>query len=211
MRQICKWGSVFAMILVCGTARCQTTQALAMAFAEPRIEYCDADPDLVWASIHVTTTFSNRGKENMILSRSFGSNVQVAVSDESGVEFYRPDTHFYLTEKTAGPGDAPAPTMFEILMPGESAQRDFVVRVMVSKIAAHRIGSTPTPGTYLLSAVASVWPFYDDRPAVVNRTRALWKRYGTLVTTEVRIKGLRVQISPPQDLQACPSEQAARP
>jgi len=159
---------VFMVALGLWPIQRDAAQTVTTSFAKPRVEYCDADQDIAWASIHISATFSNRHQESVILSHTFGPSAETTVSDLSGVEIYMPQLHTYVTEEPSEPGEAPDMKVFEILKPGSSTDRELIFSVQVSKDPAHRVDSTPTPGTHLVSAIRALWPFDNDNPQAVS-------------------------------------------
>ncbi len=205
MRPVLILASALLAILVGCPVQCQTADSPAITFGEPQIQYCDANSYLAFAKVHVPVTFSNRTNNKMLLATLLGPREEVSVSDVSGTEIYRPDIQTFVTEKPPAPGKPPESRMFQTIGPGGTAQRQFDFSFQVSKNSAHRVGSTPTPGTYLVSASRPAWPFSDDAPQIIEQTKTAWRRYGTLVTSDVRIKDLRIQITLPENLPSCHS------
>lgn len=171
---------------------------------KPRIEYCDADPHLAMANIHVPITFSNHLRNPMILSRQFGPPQNVKIADGSGAMVYKPDFRIYETENVTL-GSDPDGRMFETIKPGDSAERDFVLGVPVSKDPARPVKATLVPGAYRLWAARSTWPFYADE-ARARRMQRLWRPSGALVISLVKLTGLRIDIVLPAAIPACASE-----
>ena len=171
---------------------------------KPRIEYCDADAHLAMANIHAPITFRNHRRDLLILSRRFGQPQNVKVVDHSGVVAYKPDFHIYETEDVAL-GPEPDGRTFEMIKPGDFAERDFVLGVPVSKDPAHPVKGTLLPGAYRLSAERSTWPFYADG-ARARQMQRWWRPTGTLVISPVKLSDLRLDILLPAAMPACASE-----
>lgn len=170
-----------------------------------QVQYCDSDADLAVAIIHTTVDFANRGDENVILSRKLGDIEDLSVSDASGKVVYSPHPSYYGTG-TPEFGAAPELKLFEILPPGSTVHRDFVIRIPISKDPTRRIGSTPSPGKYKISAQRSTWPFYGDEDLAVKLERK-WAQYGELFIDRIRVKDLPTEISLPYNMPPCKREE----
>jgi hypothetical protein len=172
-----------------------------LTVGEVHIDYCDSDPDIAVAVIHVRLAITNRGKQRLILSREFGPVENYRVSKEAGGLVFSPNLSNYETRKVDF-GAAPDAKRFEIVNPGTSTERDFIIDVPISKSPAHRIGSTPPPGNYRISAIRSSWPVYGDE-ARARECRDRWRRYGLLLIARITIEDIRVRISLPREMPQC--------
>ncbi|MCU1306107.1 MAG: hypothetical protein JWN45_802 [Acidobacteriaceae bacterium] len=162
---------LFIFLLFVGSAAAGREPQSNFTFVGYRIDYCDAYPDLAMAHIHVTAEVVNRSEKDLILSRRLGPHLDLTVKDVSGRVIYRPDSHIYETKWT-DLGAKPDDKLFEIVKPQQSAKRDFVIDLPISKDPAHRVDCTPTPGVYLIDAVRSAWPFYADSGRPVQKRRS---------------------------------------
>lgn len=169
-----------------------------------RIDYCDNDADLAMAAIHIRLRLTNRGKLRLILSRELGPDQELTVTNEAGAVVYSQHPSIY-ERRIVDFGAAPDAKWFEIVSQGTSTERDFVIGIPISKNPAHRIGSTPPPGDYIISAIRSSWPFYGDE-ARARKDRDRWRRYGLLLIAPIRVDRVRVQISLPKEMQGCVSQ-----
>jgi hypothetical protein len=202
MRRLSKW--IFTLAAAGGFAAYgQQTGPVQIATGEVKIEYCDADPDLVMATVHVKVIFTNRGKKNLILSRDFGVGEPaeyVTVRDMAGAVVFAPDFSYYET-KPIELGKTPDDRLFEIVKPSATVERDLAVGLPVSKKPAGIVGDL-TPGNYRISASRSTWPVYSDGDRAKGM-RDEWKPYGSLVIMQVRVHDVPVEIALPQQMDAC--------
>jgi hypothetical protein len=195
------------LLLLVGPAAASREPQLNFTFDGYRIDYCDTYPDLAMAYIHITAEVENRSEKNLILSRHLGPHLDLTVKDLSGRVVYRPEIHIYET-KVTHLGPKPDDNLFEIVKPRQSAKRDFIIDLPISKDPAHRVDSTPPPGIYLIDAARSTWPFYADSRVPVQK-RMQWKQFGTLVTSDIRMKNFKVELTLPAGLHYC-DKQAER-
>jgi len=192
---------VLGILAVGPVAEARLPAYVRLTVGEIRIDYCDSDPDVAMAVIHVRLVITNRGEQKLILSREFGPVENYRVSNEAGAPVFSPNLSNYETRQVDFEAE-PDAKRFEIVSQGASTERDFVVDVPISKNPAHRVGPTPPPGNYRISAVRSSWPVYGDE-ARARECRDRWRRYGLLLFARITIEGIRVRISIPREMSQC--------
>ena len=172
------------------------------------VDYCDNGAGLAVATIHIKLTITNRGDKDLILSRRLGPDENVKVMNPAGAVVYSPHPTFYYTKNDLF-GAAPDDSMFEIIKPGKSSEREFIVGLPVSKDPAHLIKPAPPSGEYRVSALRSTWPFYgDEGRARVMRQK--WSAFGSLVIGPIKITDVPVRINLPAQMEACTADSTQR-
>jgi hypothetical protein len=202
----CAW--VFALVLLSAGALNARSGSpdLLYSIEGTSVDYCAADQELAIARVHIKIILTNRNRTNAILSRVFYPRLGIKITDPSGATVYPTDQY----ELASGEiGRAPDSARFEIIKPGESARREFTVRVFVSRNSSHPVGSISAGGRYSISATLSCWPFYSDNSRS-KQIRKQWRQFGMLAIADIYVKGLQVEVSVPPAMKPCGIDSAGR-
>ena len=198
---------VIAVSFIQTASVCQKGGAVRIKIIGTRMDYCEVDPDLTAAKVHVLLELLNTASKNAIVSRQLGPTELIRVTNVSGRDVYHPDYHFLETSNVKL-GSTPDNKMFEIVEPGASTERDLVVSVPIAQNSVHPIPGRLLSGDYYLTARRSIWPFYADEGRA-SEMRSAWKRYGLLDLTPITVRALPVHLSPPRQMEPCASADSA--
>jgi hypothetical protein len=170
-------------------------------------EYCVGDNDLDILLLKLRLTFTNKGKEPLILFKGSSLIDTIKISrNVADALAQRYEADISQTQLTAGAkqcyrGAVPN-KCFVILAPRGSYEVDTKVRILVVRGDVRKIGGAVMSGDHALQVNVSTWHETDK---LAKNLRARWRRSGTLWSQPLTSAPIRFSVSKQhQLLKECP-------